>query len=178
MFPKDDPEIIIYANLKRPKKQSVSPLTYVIKDVVTNISKYLNIYDETVKDDSKAIKVKISSYYNKNVTEIKDYFTNQKITPVIIGNGTKIIKQYPEKESIITSDEKVFLITNDNNLTMPDLTGYSYKDAKIVIELLEIKTRFTNTGYVVSQSVSPNTDLKDVTEIEITLKEKFDLTKE
>ena len=178
MFPKDDPEIIIYANLKRPKKQSVSPLTYVIKDVVTNISKYLNIYDETVKDDSKAIKVKISSYYNKNVTEIKDYFTNQKITPVIIGNGTKIIKQYPEKESIITSDEKVFLITNDNNLTMPDLTGYSYKDAKIVLELLEIKTRFTNTGYVVSQSVSPNTDLKDVTEIEITLKEKFDLTKE
>ena len=42
MFPKDDPEIIIYGAAKRP--ENVKVLSEPVKDIVKNISKYYNIY--------------------------------------------------------------------------------------------------------------------------------------
>ena len=47
MFPKEDPEIIIYANLKRPTPNTPNALVSVIKEVVEN--KIMIIYMEIHK---------------------------------------------------------------------------------------------------------------------------------
>lgn len=178
MFPKDNPKVIIYATLKRPEKQSVSPLVYVVKEVVTNVSKYLNIYDDTVVSEETAKDYVIKSYYNKETEKVVSSLTNNGITPVVIGTGKKIVSQYPSASSTVSKDERVFLITNDTVLKMPDIVGYSYKDAKTLLDLLGIKATLNGTGYVVSQSVLPDTVLEDSLEIVLELKEKFDLTNE
>ena len=35
--------------------------------------------------------------------------------------------------------DKIFIFTNDDNVSMPDLTNYSFKDARVVLEKLGIK---------------------------------------
>ncbi len=173
MFPKDNPKVIIYATLKRPEYQSATPLSYVITDVVKNVSKYLNIYDEASNENEVLKTYTLSSYYNKNCEKIKSILNNNEIEPVIIGNGDKIIKQYPEKGSVVSKNDKVFLLTNDKEILMPNLIGYSYKDAKALLDLLKIKSTIEDVGYVVSQSVEENTKIDENTTVNIVLKEKF-----
>lgn len=178
MFPKENPKVIIYATLERPDKQSVSPLVYVVKEVVTNVSKYLNIYDAVDNNNEKVENYTIQSYYNKETERVVSSLINSNITPIVIGNGNKIIRQYPSTSSIVSKDEKVFLVTNDLVKKMPNVIGYSYKDAKTLLELLGIKVILNGTGYVVNQSIVADTVLDQTEEIVLDLKEKFNLTNE
>lgn len=178
MFPKENPKVIIYATLERPDKQSVSPLVYVVKEVVTNVSKYLNIYDVVDNNNEKVENYMIQSYYNKETERVVSSLINSNITPIVIGNGNKIIRQYPSTSSIVSKDEKVFLVTNDLVKKMPNVIGYSYKDAKTLLELLGIKVILNGTGYVVNQSIAADTVLDQTEEIVLDLKEKFNLTNE
>lgn len=178
MFPKENPKVIIYATLERPDKQSVSPLVYVVKEVVTNVSKYLNIYDVVDNNNEKVENYMIQSYYNKETERVVSSLINSNITPIVIGNGNKIIRQYPSTSSIVSKDEKVFLVTNDLVKKMPNVIGYSYKDAKTLLELLGIKVILNGTGYVVNQSIAADTVLDQTEEIVLALKEKFNLTNE
>ena len=82
-------------------------------------------------------------------------------------------KQYPKRNSQITSTDKVYLITNDNNITIPNMTGLSSKIAKGILEQLGVKTNLDGVGYVVSQSIQPTTPITDGMEITLVLNPKF-----
>ena len=57
----------------------------------------------------------------------------------------------------MNTKDKVFIFTNDEVITMPDLTGYSVKNADTVLTKLGIKHECLSNGYVSSQSISPGT---------------------
>ena len=63
--------------------------------------------------------------------------------------------------------ERLLLFTNDSNVTMPDLTNYSVKEASVILSKLGIKYVNNATGYVTSQSVSPGTTMNS--DMEVTL---------
>ena len=68
----------------------------------------------------------------------------------------------------------MFLVTNDSNLKLIDLAGYSSKEAKGILETLGMKVKLTGNGYVTWQSVPPDTVITPGMEIELTLNPKFD----
>ena len=149
MFPKDDPEIIIYAVAK--KSSTVAVLGNVVKDVIKNISKYYDIYEEESsqnKDDS----YKIENYINNDVNIVVNNLREQGIEPIIIGNGNTIINQYP-KNIIINKQDKVFLVTNSHEVIMPNIIGYSKNDVINLCELLDIDYVINGNGYVKDQSI-------------------------
>ena len=152
MFPKDDPQIIIYANLKRPYKNSVKPLTDVITSVVENVSKYYNIYNEKENSIVKTT-YKLDKYYNKDVETVKHELDQNGITVVVIGNGSKIIEQYPKKDITITKNNKVFLLTNHTEVTIPNFTNWSKKDVTTYLRLANIPYTCKGIGYLTNQSI-------------------------
>ena len=152
MFPKDDPQIIIYANLKRPYKNSVKPLTDVITSVVENVSKYYNIYNEKENSIVKTT-YKLDKYYNKDVETVKHELEQNGITVVVIGNGSKIIEQYPKKDITITKNNKVFLLTNHTEVTIPNFTNWSKKDVTTYLRLANIPYTCKGIGYLTNQSI-------------------------
>ena len=79
----------------------------------------------------------------------------------MFGSGNKIIDQYPKNGININTKDRVFLFTNDENRLMPDLTGYSVKEAKVILDKLEIKYDVQITGYVNYQSIIPGTIVTD-----------------
>ena len=100
IYPKDNPKLIIYASVKRPSGGSQKPLSNAIKEIVNNASKYYGNTD-TEEQKIEITEYKLPSFLNKKVESAKTTLTSEKITYQILGNGDKIIKQYPEKNDSI-----------------------------------------------------------------------------
>ena len=91
----------------------------------------------------------------------------------IIGSGDKVIKQTPEKKTTITNKDVIYLITNDKELKIPNVTGLSSKVAKDLLEKLGVKVKLEGVGYVISQSIPIDTKIEPGQEITLTLQPKF-----
>ena len=152
MFPKDDPKIIIYASLKRPIPANPAALTLVIHSVVENVSKYYNIYDEK-RETIENTNYTLDSYLNQDVNSVKNKLESKGLEVVIIGDGDTIINQYPNKDITTSKDNKVFLLTNSDKITIPNFTDWSRKDVYTYLYLANIKFTSNGTGYLVSQSI-------------------------
>ncbi|MBR4618596.1 MAG: transpeptidase family protein [Bacilli bacterium] len=174
IYPKSNPQFIIYASVQRPSGGSQKGISTAVKEVISNLSKYYG----TEVSDTKGEKIttyKLPALENKKVDAAKQILNSNAINNIIIiGNGNKVIKEYPEKDTTITTKDRVFLITNDSNLTVPNVVGYSSKEAVGILKLLGIKTKLTGTGYVTSQSIKENEPINSNMEIELILNPKFD----
>lgn len=158
MFPKEDPEIIIYATLKRPTPNTPNALVSVIKEVVENISKYYQIYDADEPVTTTDNTYTLENYQNKDVASVKATLEKNGLIVVTIGNGDRIINQYPNKNIILNKGSKVFLVTNGTKYTIPDMTLWSKKDVTTYLNYTNIDYQIMGDGYVTSQSIPPGTE--------------------
>lgn len=172
IYPKDDPQIIIYASVKRPTAGSQKPISNAVKEIVYNVSKYYGNNDTA--DTSITIKdYQLPNFVNKKTDYVKTTLAAEQMNYVVLGTGDKVVKQYPEKESKITNKDTIYLITNDENLTMPNLVGLSSKVAKNLLQQLGIKVTLDGVGYVTAQTIPEGTKITDNLEITLTLAPKF-----
>lgn len=171
IYPKDDPQIIIYASVKKPTNGSQKPISNAVKEIVNNISKY---YGNEEENTNKVVvkDYKLPSFVNKKLETVKNTLSMNGINYQVIGNGDKVIKQYPEKKEVITNKDTVYLITN-GNVEVPSVINLSSKVAKNILELLGIKVNLDGVGYVVEQSVPESTQITDNMEITLKLSPKF-----
>ncbi len=174
MFPSSNPEIIVYAAIQRPAYSGYAALSKAVKEVVNNIAKYKNM-DGAITNDSSVKTFEVGSYYSKDTQTVVEQLQANSINPVVIGNGTKIIKQYPSNKTKILSNDKVLLITNDSNVTIPDLTGWSKKDVQNILQMINVKYEFEGTGYANAQSIPPGTAVTDDLSIKVIFSDKYNL---
>ena len=172
IYPKSNPQIIIYASVKRPSNGSQKPISNAVKEVVLNTGKYLGTEKQAATD--QVIEYKLPSFTNKDLEKVKTTLTNNGMNYQIIGNGTKVVKQYPAFKTTVTNKDKIYLITNDNNYVIPNVVGLSSKEAKSLLEILGIKVKLEGSGYVKIQSISENTPITDGMEIVLGLDKKFE----
>jgi len=168
MYPKDDPEIIIYAAVQQPSSNVNGVLINPIKELIQNISKYKGMFSNQ-ETDVDNITYKLDTYINKNVSNVKQELELNNLDVIVIGDGSKIIKQYPTKDVSVVADDKVFLLTNGINFTMPDILNWSRGDVIKLCELLELESSFDGTGYVVSQSISTGINIDENSKLEVLL---------
>ena len=69
--------------------------------------------------------------------------------------------------------DTLYLITNTNNLTVPNVVGLSSKVASSLLKELGIKVNLEGVGYVTSQSIQEGTPIIDGLEINLTLSPKY-----
>lgn len=177
MYPKDDPEIIIYAAMKKPSWGKSNGLSTNVKELMKSIAKYKNMFVE-ITNKTSLNNYKINSYINKKTDIIKQELENNGIKTLIIGDGDKIIKQSIKKGTSLVTGDFIVLVTNDTVYKMPDLTSYSRSNVNTICKLLNIKCNFEGYGYVESQSTSPNTEINSNSILNVKLKEKYELEKE
>ena len=168
MFPKDDPEIIIYGAVKR--STTVSSLSEPVKEIIQNIAKYYNIYNEP--EDEATSNKEIKNYINEETETVKEELQSMNITPIILGSGDVITDQYPINTTISNS-EKVFLITNQTDYVLPDLTGYSRSDLETLFTFLNISYTIKGNGYLKSQSIKSGTKITPDMHIEVVLESEI-----
>ena len=168
-FPYENPQYIIYIAIKDLQGSS-KVLGNMVKNVVESVAKYKNLSErETNKDESKMITVK--SYINKEVQLVKDELINLGLTPIILGNGNKIIKQYPNKSNSIIFGSKVYLLTNATEVTMPNISGFTRTDINNLAKMLNINVKINGTGAQMSSNLKEGDIINKDTVLTIDFKE-------
>lgn len=167
VFPKENPKYIIYISVK-DYKGTANDLPNITKSVVESIAKYKNIEDrETDIDKSKIIKIE-NYINNKKEIAIKKLEINN-IKPIVIGNGDVIVKQYPSKETIVTNNSKVFLLTNGNEYIMPNVIGWNSSEIITLVNLIKLSYNINGYGKVVDVSTKPGEIINPSAILQITL---------
>lgn len=169
MFPKDNPEVIIYSVMKRPY-DSARGIQEVVRGLVKDIANYKSIYNPDIKEN--ATTYKLDNYLNKSINSVKSELENKFSEVVVIGNGDKIINQYPEKDEVVSVTEKIYLVTNENEITIPNLINWSRREIDTYANLANIECEIEGSGYVYEQSIEKNTILKDDDILKVKLKSK------
>ncbi len=162
MYPKDDPKVILYVAFQRSYNSNVLPQT--VQTIVRDTAKYLGIFEEAPEINKEVTTYKLGSYKNKTTEAVKQSLDALGASYVIFGDGNKVISQYPNKNSKVSTKDKVFIFTN-GTITMPDLTNYSVKEADVVLSKLGIKHTINASGYIGYQSVSAGTVINSDTEV-------------
>ena len=168
MYPKDDPEIIVYAAAKQPSHNINQALPKNIRELVQNISKYKKMFSDDITNE-KDISYTISTYKSKNISSIKQELEQNNLDVVVIGDGDKIINQHPSKGTTIIENDKVFLLTNGNNYTMPNISNWSRYDVIKLCEFIGMEYSFDGYGYVVSQSIKKGSKIDKNSKLEVLL---------
>lgn len=174
MFPYEDPRIIVYAAIQKPVWGGNIALTGAIKEVVENITKYLNLNNTEVQNKENN-SYTIESYIGKNTLDVKTRLNELGMNPIILGDGDKVIGQYPSTNTCVLNSNKVILLTNSKEKNMPNLIGLSKKDAINVLDLLKVPYTIEGTGFVVGQEIPENTLITLETKQHLILQNKYNL---
>ena len=167
MYPKDNPKIIVYAATKKPSHNQNYALSDSIQELTKNIAKYYDMFNENynLNNNNNAI----DNYISKDLEDAKANLANINASVVVIGNGDKVIDQYPKKGVKIVNNNKVFLVTNGSETLMPNMNGWSRVDVIRFCDLLGVSYKINGSGYVISQNIEEG---KNIDSIEVTLENK------
>ncbi|MCM1371331.1 MAG: penicillin-binding protein [Clostridium sp.] len=178
MFPKDNPEIIIYGAVKKPTFGDSTALSVATKDVIKNIAKYYNINSEQTKQTEPLDEYIVENYINKNIDDTVKYLKDKNTNTVVLGDGNRIIKQYPSINQKIVEKDKIMLLTNSDNIKMPNILKWSKKDVITLCDMLGINVEIEGYGYVISQSIEANSSLKKEETLKVVLKDTYSIKEE
>lgn len=172
MFPKDDPEIIIYASVKNPKWNTSVGLSQMIKQIAKDIAKYKNVntYNDKINNSTEYV---VESFINKDINDVKEKLNQYNIKTITIGNGNKVIKQSADVGDSLVSGDYIILVTNDSNVTMPNIYGLSRKYITTLCDILNIKYEIEGYGYATSQSIAVGTKITGKEVLKVTLNSKL-----
>lgn len=177
MFPRENPEIIIYGSMKRPIWGKNAGLSKATTEVMKSVAKYLNMFSDQ-EDEGTITKYSLPSYINKNTADVKADLISKNVTPIILGPGDKIINQFPNYDNTVLSYDKVFLVTNDLNIKMPNVIGWSRSDIVNLCNLLDLNYEFEGYGYVTAQSMEKDSPIKKGDTLKVTLAEKYNINED
>lgn len=89
---------------------------------------------------------------------------------IIIGDGNSVVKQFPEPNDKVATKQKVFLLSDGANITMPDMSGWTLKDVKQYANISGIPIRWEGSGTVSEQNIQAEEPIDENSEIILVLK--------
>lgn len=166
IFPADDPKYIVYVAGKKPET-NLGSWAKVITTAIEEIASYAKLTESKSDADPSKI-ITLDNYISKYLDTTLEELKNKKIDVIILGNGKYIIDQYPLKNKTLLSGEKLFLLTNDKEIKMENLKGWSLSEVKTYCNLIGLKLEYNGYGYVINQSIEENAIL-DVNNMTLTI---------
>lgn len=167
--PTEDPQVVIYYSLRLPTENQPDAWDYGVSlgfnPLMERTLKYLDA--ENNGEVSFAPVVKLEDFTGQSLSALQSHVSQRETNNVIIGNGTNVVAQYPASGNLHEFEQLIVL--TDGDISMPDLTGLSKREAYIVLGMLDIDGVVNGEGYVQSQSIEAGTPLTEDNTLEITL---------
>ncbi|RFU60316.1 penicillin-binding protein [Bacillus sp. V59.32b] len=161
MAPKDDPQLVMYVAVKQPElkggKVGADPLSEIFNPVMKSSLQYLNIKPSNF--DKKELK-KIGEYKGQSVGETVQQLTEAGYEAVTVGKGKTVADQAPKAGSVLLEGERI-IIKTDGEMTIPDMHGWSLRDAMKVASLAKLDLNTAGSGYVSKQNLKPGSIVKE-----------------
>lgn len=151
--PADNPKYAILVLLDEPHASNnyggviAAP---VAGNILSEILPYLGVEAKYSPEEQNKLDVKTPDLVGKDVNEAKNTLTKDKLTPEIVGDGSKVTTQIPEAGRPIPPGGRVILYTGDskveNTVTVPHLLGLTAAQANSAVAAHKLNIELVGTG--------------------------------
>ncbi|MET3089755.1 penicillin-binding transpeptidase domain-containing protein [Enterococcus casseliflavus] len=157
MFPSEEPEYILYLTIKLPEKHESTVLGEIANPLMKRV---MDLKNSALEDSTTSgSETTVGDYRNLDTESAATDVQKAGLTPVVIGDGKKVIAQSVDSGTSIMPGGRVLLITDSDKYYMPDTTSWSKADLIKFGSLLNVDVSFEGDGYCTKQSVEPYTEL-------------------
>lgn len=181
-MPADDPQVIVYYCFRAPVNDNAAYEEYYTEPIVNLLRKVavtlgLNSSTDTTNDSTntttgeKIVTTDMPSLVNHSVDYAQTKLLETNANVIVLGEGSTVIDQYPSSTSSVSTGQRVFLLTDTNSFTMPDLTGWTRKDVAALWSVTGFSFELSGNGIVTSQSVPAGTVVTKGTNIQVVFSE-------
>ncbi len=154
MFPKEDPEIMIYTIIRRPSYGRGQAVVDATKKLIDDIAKYLNIYPQVNNDiNEHFIEYTMPNLINNDISLALENLSPYKSKIVVIGDGDKIINQSPRANLTINNNDMLFIVTNGHKKAIPNMRNWSQRNVITFCNYANIECELNGYGYVYNQNI-------------------------
>jgi len=166
IFPEDEPKYIVYI----AAKQITTSATNIAKEFTNAVDKivsYAGLVNNKEELEEKIIN--LNNYISSEVITTVEELKQKKLNVITLGTGKYVINQYPLKNTKVFENSKVFLVTNNTDYIMEDITGWSLNEVMTYSNLLGIELYTNGYGYVKEQSIPVGTIITKDMNLSVTL---------
>lgn len=168
-FPYNDPEVIVYTAYIANTGHSIMSSSKHVNEVVRKTVSSMSLNDQLSKEVIPEIKAHtVDSYINQDVEIVKKDLEKNGLKPIVIGDGARVIQQYPSSGQSIITNERVFIKTEGNVMKMPNMLGWSFKEVVNFWTLSGVGVEMIGKGFVTDQSIKEGEIINDDSAITIT----------
>jgi len=174
-LPAENPQIMIYYAFQGNYTNRAHIDTAAITQLIRKVALTYNLHkptDPTVNPvlSQSVISVTIPALVNHTTAYAMQKLLPLKTPILMIGSGTTVIAQYPSADTVALSNQRVFLVCDTSQISMPDMIGWSRKDVQAFLTLTHFTGEISGEGNVVSQSIPVSSILSQEAVIQVTLK--------
>ena len=157
-FPYEDPQYIIYFAYHIPNHKDYVTKNYPITELLEKTAMLTNTQTAIAKANSNSsiVKNNMPNVVDSTYIEANEKLNELGVNIIRIGNGLNVIDQYPKTNEDVYTNEKVFLLTDGNELIIPDFRGWTRKEIISYWNLSGLSITLNGYGIVKQQSVSAN----------------------
>ncbi|WP_044876134.1 penicillin-binding transpeptidase domain-containing protein [Paenibacillus sp. IHBB 10380] len=164
--PVNDPKIAVIVIMDEPMDGTVGggkAAAPVFKKIVSQSLQYMNVPKLVTSEQTKekqpndkgasgSVSYTTPNMQGKAIVKAKKELLNTGIAFETLGKGKTVINQYPAKGSVMSSGQRIYLLTEENDrMKVPDLKGESLRDALQVLTLMKLTASVEGEGFVTEQ---------------------------
>ena len=172
-MPADNPQVLVYYAFEADYNPTAHSDTEAMTSFMRKIAQTYGFSNENNTDTAQQTTQESVQVYempdllNHSVDYANEKLSSTQCDTIVLGNGSSVIDQFPKTGSSVVSGQRVFLLTDTNSFTMPDITGWTRKDVSSLWVVSGFGFELSGNGTVVSQSVAPGTVVTKGTTIQV-----------
>ena len=172
-LPADNPQVLVYYAFEADYNPNAHAQTEAVTSFLRKVAQTYGFTDDnssTTNEETPQETIKettMPDLLNHSLDYANNKLASTECETIVLGNGSTVIDQFPKIGSSVVSGQRVFLLTDTESFTMPDLTGWTRKDVSSLWAVTGFGFELSGDGTVKSQSVAPGTVLTKGTTIQV-----------
>jgi penicillin-binding protein 2B len=170
-LPAENPKYMVYYAFLAPTTTHAHQDTSAVQHIYRRISLTYGVYskDENNDEPAEVVEMIMPNFINRSLQSFLTWNTQHAVPVTVIGNGERIINQYPSGNQMMLNTQRAFIVTDGSEITMPDMIGWSRKDVTTFWVLSQKAVKIEGSGSVSAQNIEAGSVLTDESEISVTL---------
>lgn len=171
--PADDPKVMLYFAFQSSNIVDFTGVDF--KEAMRELLIAQGITSEASsstkkKETNDYAEYSMPSLTNHTLSYATDKLKDMKVSSITIGNGTSVVSQYPASGESVISNQNIFILTDGEKITMPDMSGWTMKDVTAFWNLTGIQIQMEGSGSVYEQSIKEGKTIGTDSDITVKLK--------
>lgn len=156
--PADDPKVMMYYAFENTDFNRLNGEYF--RQTLMEALLALNIagdkFQESVEKDNMIdyCTFELLNYRNHSLAYAKNSLSSCRKEPIVLGDGTTIVGQYPRAYEKISNEQNVLLLTDSTSIKMPNMVGWTKKEVTAFWQLTGIPVAMDGLGVVMEQNIA------------------------